>query len=259
LTLFSRLPYAPFVLVRHDPPSRHRFLRAVRLAAVPGPATPLHDEILRGLAHAFETNGHSFTTTPDDRTDAFLTTGRWNEPIVWRASPMFVGRKQYRLNTKPSCYTIVHASRAQFDGTVERLTAALAKAAPDAGDFTFPGVPPTGWQVLHDQGHRGGPLMSIARLLQSQMKCLRILLVVGDARVEFAHLFDLAGAHPRIEMTSPERFYTDVALRMATQLSTREVTAHRVEGEAVPRAQWAAATAPASRANSAAAASSRAW
>jgi hypothetical protein len=225
-------------------PPPHRFVRKVHLAAVPGPSTPLTDAVLAGLQRAFETLGHHWSDAPDDRTDAFVSTARVHEPLSWRASPLFVGRKQWNLRHKPASYTVAWMAPGELHRLVEHFTAALRKAPPDPADFLMAGLAPKAWQVLYDQGSRGGPMMCVARLLQSQFKSMRVLLVVGDDEPEAAYLFDLAGAYPRIEAGDRDRFYGECALRIATQLSTREVTMHQVRGDAVPRAQWQAAAAP---------------
>jgi hypothetical protein len=226
-------------------PLPHGFLRPVRLAAVAGPSTPLLDEVLVGLAAACERFGGTWTTAPDDRTDAFVTTARLHEPIEWRQAPMFTGRKRFGLQAKPANYALVQVTREQLGGLLDRFAAALDRPTPDPAEFAFPGLSANAWQVLQDQGGRGGPMMCVARLLQAQAKSLRVLMVVGEQRVHAAHLFDLAGAFPRITADTPERFHHEVVLRMATQLSTREVTDHLVRTPPVDRSTWAASAAPA--------------
>lgn len=219
----------------------HAFLRPVRLAAVRGPTTPLLDEVLAGVEQALRARGHEWTLEPDDRTDAFVTTARLHEPVSWRHSPLFTGRKRYGLMAKPATYTFVQATETQLQELVHRFELALAKDPPEPADFDLPGLSTNAWQVLRDQGTRGGPMMCIGRLLQAQSKSLRVVLVVGERTADAAYLFDLAGAYPRIDHDHEDGLCGDLALRIATHLSTREVTAHRVEGEAIPRALWMAA------------------
>jgi len=223
-----------------EPPPGHAFLRRVRLAAVRGPSTPLLDEVLAGVERALRARGHEWTHDPDDRTDAFVTTARLHEPVSWRHSPLFTGRKRYGLAAKPATYTFVQASEAQLHELVQRFERALAKDPPDPADFDLPGLSTNAWQVLCDQGSRGGAMMCIGRLLQAQSKSLRVVMVVGERTADAAYLFDLAGAYPRIEADCEGGLCGDLALRIATHLSTREVTAHQVEGEPFSRAQWQA-------------------
>ncbi|MBL9080090.1 MAG: hypothetical protein JNL08_21535 [Planctomycetes bacterium] len=221
----------------------HAFLRRVCLAAVPGASTPLVDRILTGVERELRARGHDWTTTPDDRTDAFVTSARLHEPVAWRDSPLFTGRKRFGLQAKPATYTFVQATPAQLRELLQRFDAALAKATPVPADFALPGLSTNAWQVLLDQGRRGGAMMCVARLLQAQSKSLRVVMVVGDDTAEAAYLFDLAGAYPRIDANCEHGLCGDLALRIATHLSTREVTGHRVDGEPVPRAVWSAAPA----------------
>jgi len=223
--------------------SSHAFLRRVRLAAVRGPSTPLLDEVLASVEQALRVRGHEWTLEPDDRTDAFVTTARLHEPVSWRHSPLFTGRKRYGLAAKPATYTFVQVTEAQLQDLVQRFDAALAKDPPDPADFDLPGLSSNAWQVLRDQGSRGGAMMCIGRLLQAQSKSLRVVMVIGERTADAAYLFDLAGAYPRIDADTEDGLCGDLALRIATHLSTREVTAHRVDGEPIPRATWNASRA----------------
>lgn len=221
----------------------HAFWRRVRLAAVRGPSTPLLDDVVAGVERELRARGHEWTHEPDDRTDAFVTTARLHEPVSWRHSPLFTGRKRYGLAAKPATYTFVQASEAQLQELVQRFERALAKDPPEPADFDLPGLSTNAWQVLCDQGSRGGAMMCVGRLLQAQSKSLRVVMVIGERTADAAYLFDLAGAYPRIEASGEGGLHGDLALRIATHLSTREVTAHRVEGEPVPRALWQASQA----------------
>jgi hypothetical protein len=225
-----------------EPHPSHTFLRRVRLAAVRGPSTPLLDEVLASVEQALRARGHEWTLEPDDRTDAFVTTARLHEPVSWRHSPLFTGRKRYGLAAKPATYTFVQTSEAQLQELVQRFEAALAKDPADPADFDLPGLSSNAWQVLRDQGSRGGAMMCIGRLLQAQSKSLRVVMVVGERTADTAYLFDLAGAYPRIDNEGEHGLCGDLALRIATHLSTREVTAHQVNGETIPRAVWQAST-----------------
>ena len=226
---------------RH-PVAGHSFWRQVRVAAVRGPSTALLDEVVAGVEQALCARGHEWTTTPDDRTDAFVTTARLHEPVSWRHSPLFTGRKRYGLTAKPATYTFVQVREQQLQDLVQRFELALAKDPPDPADFDLPGLSTNAWQVLRDQGSRGGVMMCIGRLLQAQSKSLRVVMVVGERTAEAAYLFDLAGSYPRIDNDDMGGICGDLALRIATHLSTREVTAHRVDGEPIPPAQWQAST-----------------
>jgi hypothetical protein len=108
----------------------------------------------------------------------------------------------------------------------------------DPADFTFVGLASSADQTLLQQGLRGGPILSLERLLQAQSKSIRILLIVGADTPQTAYLFDLVGAHPRIDAVDREDFYKEIVLRIVTGLSTKEVTEHQVTGEPIPYAHW---------------------
>ncbi|HEX6811486.1 MAG TPA: hypothetical protein VF384_07675 [Planctomycetota bacterium] len=225
-------------------PPLHSFLRRVHIAAVRGPSTPLLDRVLRGIEHAMRGQGHEWSATPDARTDAFVTTARLHEPLSWREALLFTGRKRYGLAGKPSTYTFVQVTQAQLHELLRRFDAALARTPADPADFALPGLSANAWQVLCDQGNRGGAMMCVARLLQAQSKSLRVVMVVGEDEVEAAYLFDLAGAYPRIDARSADGLLANIAMRIATHLSTHEVTNHEVVAEPVPRAVWQRSKAP---------------
>ncbi|MBL8723706.1 MAG: hypothetical protein JNK49_06640 [Planctomycetes bacterium] len=227
-----------------DLPPVPSFVRPVHLAHVPGPSTPLLDAAMVGLAEACARHGHHWTQAPDARTDAFVTTARLHEPLSWRQSPLFVGRKQFGLRHKPATYAVVQATPEQLRSLLARFAAALARQPWQPADFELPGLAANGAKVLRSQGESGGPLVCVARLLQAQTKCLRILLLVGDQQLESAYLFDLAGARPRLDGRDARRCYSEAVQRMATQLSTCEATAHEALPDVIPAATWAAAVVP---------------
>ncbi|MEO6595868.1 MAG: hypothetical protein ABIP94_14040 [Planctomycetota bacterium] len=226
-------------------PPQHSFVRSVHVAAVPGPSTPLLDEVMGGVELAMRERGHVWTATPDNQTGAFLTTARLHEPVSWRHAPLFTGRKRFGLEAKPATYTFVQVPDPQLRTLLRRFEAALAKDPAAPADFDFPGLSANAWQVLREQGLRGGSMMCLGRLLQAQAKSLRVVMVVGEQEPSAAYLFDLAGAYPRIDAARRTGFYDEIAQRIATHLSTREVTNHRVEGEPIPRELWQRATGPA--------------
>ena len=54
------------------------------------------------------------------------------------------------------------------------------RSRPTRRDFEYPGLAPSAYRTLVEQGRRGGPVLAAQRLLQAQAICLRILLVIGD-------------------------------------------------------------------------------
>ena len=87
-------------------------------------------------------------------------------------------------------------------------------------------------------------MLSLIRLIQAQLKCVRLLLLVGEEdRIERVYHIDLVGAHPTTEYSiGEEPFYTDIVMRTATYESTYEVTKHEIVGDLIPADIWAELT-----------------
>jgi len=219
-------------------PPRHSWLRQVRLCHVPGESNPMLDEFVERLKRSFERLGHPLLLEPTETMDAFLTTARYDVPLDWRDSLLFRGRRRFGLKVKPILYTLIAITPAQLRQLLEHFERVLRKSPPDPADYHFDGLAPRAFDVLYEQGHRGGPMMCVTRLCQGRFKTLRAVLVVGEERAECAFVFDLAGAFPRCESTDPDGLAEDVALRLATSLSTSDLVNHRFEGEEIPREQW---------------------
>ena len=224
----------------------HPWLRNINVAFVPGPATPLSEEVADELLRHFRLAGHRTLATPNDLTDIILTTARFGEPVGWRKAPLLSARRSYKLSRSPDSYTLVHVSRAQFQASMAHFQSALQKAPPDPQDYAFPGLAPLAYRVLYEQGHRGGPILSLMRLVQAQVKSIRVLLVVGDHRPLEAYHFDLVGAHPRTDAQDLDAFYEDIVLRIVTTTSTVSVSQHQVLDGLIPGSLWQRLTTPAS-------------
>ena len=222
----------------------HPWLRKIGVSFIPGPgADELADVVTRLLAE-FELHGHWVQPLPDDQTDVILTTARWGETVNWREAALFSARRRFQLNRTPTVYTLVKITRAQMQTTLDTFAQILTQEPPDPAAYDFPGLSPTAYRVLFEQGKRGGPMLSLERLIQAQAKSIRVLLVVGEAEPEAVYHLDLVGAFPKSEASDRESLYADVVLRIVTTLSTREVTQHLAVGEAVPQAVWKGLTTP---------------
>jgi len=222
----------------------HPWLRKIHVAFVPGPMTPLLEEVASGLLHHFRLHEHQVQTTPDERTDVILTTAPFGEPIKWRRALLFTARKRFNLSRSPALYTLVQVLPERFKYLLDHFQTVLAKEPPDPADYDFPGLAPQAYRVLFEQGRRGGPLLALERLIQAQAKSLQVILVVGEARPIVAYHFDLVGAHPCSEAENPAAFYDDIVLRIVTTLSAREVTQHQVVGEPIPSTLWQSLSTP---------------
>jgi hypothetical protein len=144
--------------------------------------TPLLEGVGKDLLAQFEQMGHEIQPGPDNRTDLIITTAVFGEPIGWRKAPLFTARRRFDLDHVPTVYALVHATPDEFERVMGRLEVALRKEPPDPADYDFPGLAPQAHSVFFEQGRRGGTILALERLVQSQAKCLRIVLLVGDER-----------------------------------------------------------------------------
>ncbi|NOX61034.1 MAG: hypothetical protein GXP42_03680 [Chloroflexi bacterium] len=217
---------------------RHNWLHRVHVAFVPGPMDSLSEEVADGIMRKFEELGHVVQAKPSNETDIILTTAQYGEPLNWRKSLVLTARARFKLKRNPTVYTLLHMTPAQLSELMARFERALAKEPPDPADFEFPGLNPTAYHVLVEQGRRGGPILSIQRLLQAQAKGIRLLLVVGDDAPDYVYHFDLVGAYPKSVNSPLEDMYEDIVLRMVTTVSTHEVTDHEVVDAPIPYEVW---------------------
>lgn len=222
----------------------HRWLRNLNVSFVAGPRNRVLDEVAARLLEAFRKQGHSVQSTPDDSTDVLLTTALFGEPLNWREALLFTARRRFDLISAPTIYTLVHVETDEFERALDHLRAVLPTSPPDAADYDFPGMAEDAYQVLFEQGRRGGPILALERVIQSQAKCIDVLLVVGDDRPEGAYLFNLVGAHPRIPTDDLDYLGQDVVKRIVTAESTHEVTDHVPIGNPIPCAVWERLTTP---------------
>lgn len=216
----------------------HPWLRSIALAFVPGPTTPLSWSFADRLLHDFRQLGHRTQAAPDASTDAILTTARFGEVVSWREALLFSARRRFGLTRLPTVFTVLDVPPRRLQTALRRFETALAKDPADPQDYAYSGLAPQAHRVLHEQGRRGGPLLALLRLLQAQTKSIRIVLVIGDKRPLEVYHFDLVGAHPRTRADNDPCFYRDIALRIVTAASTKEVTEHQVVSKPIPRSQW---------------------
>jgi hypothetical protein len=197
----------------------HDWLRQLELAFVDELDDPVLKRFMAGLKAAFAEAGHKVMDEPERDTKIIVTTGRFGEPTNWRRSLMFTGRRRFNLDETPVVFTAMHATHAELAEILNHFERVIPKNPPDPADYDFPGLSPRAYRTLFEQGTRGGPLMALTRLLQSQSKSIRIILVVGETEPEYARVIDLVGAHPRIDRLQKHGgadayFYTDIMLRL---------------------------------------------
>jgi hypothetical protein len=200
-------------------------------------------DVAQQLVQRFGDLGHILQEQPTDETDVVLTTARFGEPLSWRSAPAFQLRRQYGLAHTPQFWTVMQARPAELAALIAHFERALAKEPIDLADFAFPGLSPTAYRPLVEQGRRAGVILSVERLLQAQGLTLGILLVVGDEQPEYAYHFNLVGSYATSDARLPG-FYDDIVLRIATAMSADEVAKYVVEPPVVPQAGWAGLSTP---------------
>jgi hypothetical protein len=225
--------------------SAHSWWRPMRLAFVPGERSAMLDGLVSGLLEHLARCGHAVMDPPDAETAVLLTTARFGRVVSWRRSLLLTARRRFGLRQAPTVFTIVAITPQELTQILARLEASLAKDPPDPDDFSFPGLTGRAHRVLIEQGLRGGPMMALVRLLQSQTFSIRLMLAVGTDAVEEIYHIDLVGAHRRVVSPSLPDLYEDIALRMATATSTGEVTDHEIVEPALTSEAWRRAKAPA--------------
>ncbi|MGD9092993.1 MAG: hypothetical protein PVF74_09090, partial [Anaerolineales bacterium] len=217
----------------------HPWLSKVHVAYVKGPTvTPLGGEVIEKVLNAFKNLGHTIQDKPTNDTDIILTTAAYGEPISWRKTLALIARMKYRLDHLPTVFTLVHATPEQFDEMLDYFDKVLQKEEPDPADYKFPGLADDAYDVLHKHGRRGGPIMAASRVIQAQAKCLHVLLLIGDDTPQRVYHFDLVGGYPQSKADDLNSMYVNIALRMVTTVSTREITNHQVVAELVPYSLW---------------------
>jgi hypothetical protein len=216
----------------------HDWLCTVDVSFVPGPGLPPLERMVDGLLHTFRRLGHCVRVDLDDETDVILTTAPFGKPLDWREALLFTARRRFDLEHSPAIYTLVFTTPDELEGALNRLRAILSKSPPDPADYDFPGLADQAYRVLFEQGQRGGPILALQRVIQSQAKCIDVLLVVGDDCLQEAYLFNLVGAYPRIPAEESDDFYEDIVTRIVTAESTHEVTGHVPVGDPIPFDLW---------------------
>lgn len=216
----------------------HPWLRKIAVAFVPGPDDAGLDEILEPLLGKLQVLGQRVLDEPRGQVDLVLTSAAFGEPVSWRQAPMFSARRRFGLDHTPTVVTLLKTDRGTVDQALARLEAGLQSEEPAPEMFAAAGLAPQSWRVLLEQGRRGGPILSLLRQVQAQTMCIRNILLVEQAGGLSATYFDLVGAHPRIECDDPDDFYEDMALRLVTAVSTREITNHRTLEPAISRERW---------------------
>jgi hypothetical protein len=200
---------------------------------------------LRRLAGEFAARGHAVDATPTDATDVAFAAVPFGVPIGWRQSLQLTVRRRFKLRRTPITYAVMSATPEQLQGMVDHFRAALGKSPIDPADFSVEGLEETAVDTLVEQGRRGGAMLTVMRVLQTQAKNVRILLFIGDDdSPEAVFHLDLVGGHPRtLAVGDGAALWDDIVERVLATISARDVTDHLVDPELVTAAQWEAAPA----------------
>ncbi|MFQ5942514.1 MAG: hypothetical protein ACE5JF_03065 [Anaerolineales bacterium] len=215
----------------------HAWLKQLRVGYVANEPSAAMDEFAERLLGQFTALGHEAPSVPDGHIDVLFATARYGEPVPWRQALFFTARRRFGLENDPELFTLVDMTLEEYEGALEHFRSALDRESPDPADFEFPWLAPDSSRVLAEQGRRGGPIMALERLVQAHAKSIKVILLVSDGKPLWAHYFDLVGAHPKIKLTD-DASYQDLVMRIATVMSTEEVTHHQVVGESLPHADW---------------------
>ena len=221
----------------HIPPS-HSWWKTISLAYVPGPATPLAEHVALGLLDHLRRQGHIVQDVPGEGTTVILTTARFGEPMRWREALLFTARRRFELEQSPTIFTLISISKEKFQEMLAYFQQVLEKNPPDPEDFNFSGLAEEAFGTLYEQGKRGGPMLSLLRMVQTQTMSIRVILVVGTEHPLEAYTFDLVGAHPRSDAADLVAFYDELSGRIVTAVSTKEITEHKVIDEPIPYSIW---------------------
>lgn len=223
----------------------HDWLRNIKISFVPGATSKLLDTFVKRLFAKFQKQGHGVQISPDNHTDIVLTTALFGQPIPTEDALLFNVTKRFNLTHSPTIYTVVHVKPDDFTSVLKHFEGALSKNESDPNDFAFAGLPDQAHRVLIGQGQRGGPILSLERMLQGQMKSIRVLLLIGENRPLGVYHFDLVGAHPYTSSDHPDGLYTDIVHRMASAVSTGSITEQELAEPALSLEIWKGLKTPA--------------
>ncbi len=223
----------------------HEWVRPREVAFAPRFSAPLTDAVLANLRSYFEKLGHRIVERPrPESTHILITSAPYGRDVYWKEALLFNLRRLYGIRRLIDLWAVVTVPPARFQEDLERLARAW-EAGPDGiRQLNLEGLAPTAAEALWEYGRRAGPIAMLERVVQSQVKSIRVLLVVGEDQPQEAYIFDLVGAYPRIPYRNEADFYTEIVNRMATLANTHTVSHHQMVGEPLPRALWEQAEAP---------------
>src|SRR5215467_5524999 len=99
----------------------HPWLHQINLTFVPGPLTPLLEQVASNLLDAFRSMGHQLQEQPDEQTDLILTSASFARPLNWRDSFLFTARRRFKLQHNPTVLTLIHARPQEFQNALKEI------------------------------------------------------------------------------------------------------------------------------------------
>ena len=129
----------------------HGWVSAVHVSWVPGTGSPLSNQVGHEILRAFEGMGHVVDPRPNQQTDLVITTAPFGQPIGWRESLLFAGRRRLGLKAIPTPFSLVHVTPHELDRVLAHLRQALEQQPPDPEQFRFPGMAPQAWMRNGDK------------------------------------------------------------------------------------------------------------
>ena len=93
----------------------------------------------------------------------------------WHEAPLFALPEPADAYRAPEVCTLVHARGSQLQRILRKLESALKNETADPADYGFPGLGPTGYRIVHEQGRRGGAILALGRLLLDPRAAARVV------------------------------------------------------------------------------------
>ncbi|MFQ5408185.1 MAG: hypothetical protein ACE5FI_07170 [Anaerolineales bacterium] len=217
----------------------HPWVRTLTVSYVPGKLDARLEWLVAPLLDWLRQNAHTVQADgPTDGTDLIITTAIAGNPVERRDALFFQAKRLFKLSRRPHVLTLVSVPQVEYEMRLRQFRA-LASSESKGAALSFPGMGPEAIAVLRSQARRG-PIVAFGRYLQTQVKSIRVVALVGGdgPAPERAIHFDLAGAHAETPAGPAAVFAKDVGRRIATQLSTHEVKEHEIVPDAVSAELW---------------------
>ena len=214
----------------------HKWLRTLSISHSGHGSQQLARTFRCKLLDVFHGLGMNVQARPDNSTDVLLSHFRLGEVVSWKNAPLLSARRQLNVKGTLTVLAVVQTTAQSLRDVLNVLNESLSQSPYDPSDVFFPGLKHTAYRPLCAEAATRGPLLAFARIVQAQLKCFNVILLLGDTQIECAYLFNLVGS--QFKVLYGGHFYYEMALRIATMASTNEVTNHELVGTAISRKAW---------------------